>query len=184
MRSKRGSRGLWVACMCALMPPFTFRCSPPERPAPQGEWSGRLAKAPRRELIDELRELVAEHDALGHEGGGAAGPESAELEYHEATGRALERLEGAARAAAGPCASGRVVMAEVASFERLAGSLQSEFDRHHVLSGAGDGPPEGEERRHRAEALGLLDELERAYADVERDARHRAGVGCLWQGDV
>jgi hypothetical protein len=183
MRTKRRPRGLLVAGLCALMPPFGIRCSTPDGP-PHDARSGQLETPGARVSIDELRRLVTEHGDLGAHAEGVRPLESFESEYHSTAGRALERLQGAARTAAGPCAAGLVAMPEVDSFDRLAASLESEFDRHRAKSEGADGPHDEEEWRHREGALDLLDELERAYDDVERDARHRASVGCLWYGDV
>lgn len=181
MRTKRVVPGFWVACLCALMPPFAVRCPTPDR-GPQDAQPGRLETSAERPSIGGLRRLVLEHaDLEGVEGRTRLAP--AEAEYHAAAGVALERLQGAARVAAGPCASGLAATVEVDSFDRVATSLQNEFERHRAQTVANEGPNDEEERRHREGALDLLDELERAYDDVEYGARQRAGVGCLWYAD-
>jgi hypothetical protein len=168
-----------------VCPDVYIRCSTPgEVPAPAGARSGQLAAARQAGPVDELRTLVAEHGDLSARGLGLAPLSSIEFEYRDATGRALGRLEEAASVAAGPCSSEPADTADVTLFVRLTASLRDEADRHRELSAATDGPRDNEERRHGARALGLLDELERAYDDLESAARHRASVGCLWSGDV
>jgi hypothetical protein len=185
MRTKRRTPGLYATCLLALTPTVYIRCStpgdPPPTPAPR---STEVAAEGRRELVDELRHAVAEHAERAARAEDPAGRSEAERTYHDATGPALGRLREAARAAAGPCAAPGAVMAEVASVDALAAALRDEFDRHLASSEAGEGEPADEERRHAAEALDLLDRLDGAYGDVERGARHRASVGCLWQGGV
>lgn len=186
MRTKRRPRGFWIVSMCALMPPVYVRCSTPGRaPLPEGAQDERLAAAGAREAIDELRNLVAKHGEFGERGDGSA-PRSptVEREHYDAASSAAARLEGVARAAAGPCAWGAALPVEVAAFERLAAALHDEIERHRERSAADDSLREGEEARHHAEALDLLDDLERAYAAVEQDARQRASLGCLWHADV
>ncbi len=184
MRAKRRPAGLWAACMFALLPPVYIRCSTPgEPPTPPGPRSGELVEAGRREPLGELRALVTEHAEFDHRAEGAEGGSTAERTYHEAAGQALGRLREAARAAAGPCVGG-AAPAEVARLDALAASLGDELDRHLASAGGGEGGPDGDERPHAAKALDLLDELDHAYDDVERGARRRASVGCLWHGDV